>query len=142
MINIDCDDVDKEMFTDQAVLEQLHPKVRRNLKSWLKLNDQAAKGKDRTKMKAAQLKLEKDRVMTALADMDGTWRTYVEEALVQVRRTDLSDKVVPRVGKTTGGQGKAKTGAQKKNILKKQIERGIPGKVSWHRSPTPPHDIL
>ena len=118
VINIDCDE--QELFTDTAALEQLHPKIRRNLESFMKMKDHGAAKKDLRK--SAQMKAERDRVMKAYNELDNPWKYYVTESLVKISRKDISANIVPKVGKKKGTGKKSKTGAAKKAALKKKLE--------------------
>ena len=95
--NIDSDT--QNLFDEGDALMSLHPKLRRQLKA-------ATHGKRDAKgmvAKAAQKKIEKQRIQENLANMEEDWKEYLSESLIFKSRKQLAREIIPEV------RGKKKT---------------------------------
>ena len=91
VFNIDADD--QNVFTDEDALKSLHPQLRRQIAA-------ATVGKRDAKSKAAraaQKKVEKEKLTEALSHMEDDWNEYLSESLLFKSRKDLAQELIPEV---------------------------------------------
>ena len=91
VFNIDSDS--QNIFGEEDALLSLHPKLRRQIKA-------GTAGKRDAKSliaRAAQKKVEKQRVQEALSNMEDDWNTYLSESLIFKCRKDLAKELIPEV---------------------------------------------
>ena len=124
IIDVECDD--QSLFDDKAALESLHPKLRRELGKHM-----AGKRTEKEKnARAAQKKIEREKVQFAIAHMKEDWKEWCSESLIKQSRKELARSIVPRVekkrstnkksgGHTQSAEGKAKRSAKKAVINSK-----------------------
>ena len=112
VINIDSDD--QSLFSDADALASLHPKLRRMVKAALKnpRNDKSAVAR------AAQKKLEKDRVQSALNELGDQWREMLAKALPTTSRGQMLASLQPGVA----GKDKKKMKKHQKKVLKGKLK--------------------
>ena len=92
VFNVDSDSQD--VFKDEDALLSLHPKLRREIKV-------ATVGKRDPKSlaaRAAQKKVEKERIQEAIANMQDDWHEYLSESLLFKSRKQLAAELIPEVG--------------------------------------------
>ena len=87
------DNDSQDVFKDEDVLLSLHPKLRRQLKAGT-----AGKRDEKSLIaRAAQKKVEKQRVAKALANMQDDWNAYLSESLLFKSRKELAAELIPEV---------------------------------------------
>ena len=70
----------------------MHPKLRRMINVQMKVKD------SNTVSRAAQKKVDKERVSQALNCLQSEWKSYLDEALVKTSRADILSQLQPGVG--------------------------------------------
>ena len=70
----------------------MHPKLRRMIRVQLKVKDTS------TAARAAQKKVEKERVSQALNCLQAEWKIYLASALVKTSRAEILSQLQPGVG--------------------------------------------
>ena len=70
----------------------MHPKLRRTIKVQMKVKESS------TVSRAAQKKVEKERVSQALNCLQSEWKSYLAEALVKTSRAEILSQLQPGVG--------------------------------------------
>ena len=89
VVSIDCGQ--QALFIDADALELMHPKLRRMIKVQLKVKDTSAAAR------AAQKKVEKDKVSQALNCLQAEWKIYLASALVKTSRAEILSQLQPGV---------------------------------------------
>ena len=73
----------------------LHPKLRRELQTKFS----GARSETEIRARAAQKKVEREKVKMALSSMQTDWTEWISEALLKTCRKDLAKSVIPQVKK-------------------------------------------
>ena len=116
VIDVDCDEQD--LFKDHDAWMSLHPKLRRELKTKFagKRTEMAIKAR------AAQKRVEREKVKMAVSSMQEDWKEWVSEAMISQCRKDLVKSVLPQVkAKTKGRKEQVKLGAMGKASRKEVV---------------------
>ena len=101
---IDVDADEQTLFSDKDAWMNLHPKLRKEL-----MTKFAGKRSDiAKKARAAQKKVEREKVKMAISSMQEDWKEWVSEAMVKSCRKELVKTVVPMVKPKKQGQNQQK----------------------------------
>jgi len=103
VIDIDCDE--QSLFIEVDAILALHPRLRRELKTQF----QGTRSEADQRARAAQKKVEKDRVKACLANMQEDWKAWVSESLIKSTRKDLVKTLMPKVNAKRGRRAKLKS---------------------------------
>ena len=117
VIDIDCDE--QALFSDKAVLESMHPKLRREIQTKFT----GARTPAQLRARAAAKQVEKQRLKDCVAHMQEDWKEWVSESLIMTARKDLAKQLIPKVvGPKGDRKNKAKT--MQKEVVAVKVKPG------------------